>query len=40
MHIYHVTSGTPVVAILRPARTPKGTEVSPHATFDFQWIRP
>jgi hypothetical protein len=27
MHIYHVTSGTPVVAILRPARTPKGTEV-------------
>ena len=27
MHIYHVGSGTPVVAILRPARTPKGTEV-------------
>jgi len=27
MHIYHVRSGTPVVAILRPARTPKGTEV-------------
>src|SRR4249919_3324976 len=27
MHIYHVTSGTPVVAILRAARTPKGTEV-------------
>ena len=27
MHIYHVTSGTPVVGILRPARTPKGTEV-------------
>ena len=27
MHIYHVTSGTPVVTILRPARTPKGTEV-------------
>jgi hypothetical protein len=26
MHIYHVRSGTPV-AILRPARTPKGTEV-------------
>src|SRR6201997_104424 len=26
MHIYHVASGTPVVAILRPARTPKGTE--------------
>src|SRR6201982_954075 len=26
MHIYHVASGTPVV-ILRPARTPKGTEV-------------
>jgi hypothetical protein len=27
MHIYHVASGTPVVAVLRPARTPKGTEV-------------
>jgi len=27
MHIYHVTSGTPLAAILRPARTPKGTEV-------------
>ncbi len=27
LHIYHVTSGTPVVAILRAARTPKGTEV-------------
>src|SRR5882724_10763188 len=27
MHIYHVASGTPLVAILRPARTPKGTEV-------------
>jgi hypothetical protein len=27
MHIYHVGSGTPVVAILRPARTPKGTEI-------------
>jgi hypothetical protein len=27
MHIYHVASGTPVVMILRPARTPKGTEV-------------
>jgi len=27
MHIYHVASGTPAVAILRPARTPKGTEV-------------
>jgi hypothetical protein len=27
MHIYHVASGTPVAAILRPARTPKGTEV-------------
>jgi hypothetical protein len=27
MHIYHVTSGTPVATILRPARTPKGTEV-------------
>src|SRR5919197_1207097 len=28
MHIYHVASGTPVATILRPARTPKGTEVS------------
>jgi hypothetical protein len=27
MHIHHVASGTPVVTILRPARTPKGTEV-------------
>jgi hypothetical protein len=27
VHIYHVTSGTPVAIILRPARTPKGTEV-------------
>jgi len=27
MHIYHAQSSTPVVAILRPARTPKGTEV-------------
>jgi hypothetical protein len=27
MHIYHVSSGTPIAAILRPARTPKGTEV-------------
>ena len=27
MHIYHVASGMPVVAILRAARTPKGTEV-------------
>src|ERR1700730_2402681 len=27
MHIYHVTSSTPVATILRPARTPKGTEV-------------
>jgi hypothetical protein len=27
MHIYHVASGTPVAAILRPARPPKGTEV-------------
>jgi hypothetical protein len=27
MHIYHVASGTPVVAILRPAKTPRGTEV-------------
>jgi hypothetical protein len=25
MHIYHVATGTPVVTILRPARTPKGT---------------
>ena len=27
MHIYHAGSSTPVTAILRPARTPKGTEV-------------
>ena len=27
MHIYHVRSGAPVAIILRPARTPKGTEV-------------
>jgi len=27
MHIYHVASGTPVAVILRPARTPKGSEV-------------
>lgn len=27
MHIYHVASGTPVVAILRTAKTPKGSEV-------------
>jgi Transposase DDE domain group 1 len=27
MHIYHVTSGAPVAAILRPARTPKGAEI-------------
>src|SRR5262245_17996951 len=27
IHIYHVASGMPVAAILRPARTPKGTEV-------------
>src|SRR4249920_2084736 len=27
MHIYHVASGRPVATILRPARTPKGTEV-------------
>ena len=27
MHIYHVASATPVATILRPARTPKGTEV-------------
>lgn len=27
MHIHHVESGTPVAAILRPGRTPNGTEV-------------
>jgi hypothetical protein len=27
MHIYHVASSIPIVTILRPARTPKGTEV-------------
>jgi hypothetical protein len=27
MHIYHVASDTPVVAVLRPARTAKGAEV-------------
>jgi hypothetical protein len=27
MQIYHVASGTPVAAVLRPARTPKGSEV-------------
>ena len=27
MHIYDAGSGTPVVMLLRPARTPKGTEV-------------
>jgi len=27
VHIYHVWSGAPVAIILRPARTPKGTEV-------------
>jgi len=27
MHIYHVASVTPVAAILRPALTPKGTDV-------------
>jgi hypothetical protein len=27
MHIYHVRSGAPVVAILRSAKTPAGTEV-------------
>jgi hypothetical protein len=27
MYIYHVVSGMPVATILRPARTPKGTEV-------------
>jgi hypothetical protein len=31
MHIYHVASGTPIV-ILRPARTPKGTEVRPSSS--------
>lgn len=28
MHIYHVESGAPVVAILRTAKTPRGTEVA------------
>ena len=27
MHIYHVASGPPVAAILRAARTPKGSEL-------------
>jgi hypothetical protein len=27
MHIYYMASCTPVATILRPARTPKGTEV-------------
>jgi len=27
MHVYHVASGTPVVAILRAGKTPKGTEI-------------
>jgi Transposase DDE domain group 1 len=27
MHIYHAQSGTPLVSILRPGRTPKGSEV-------------
>jgi hypothetical protein len=27
MHIYHVASGSPVATIVRPARTPKGTEL-------------
>ena len=27
MHVYHVASGTPVVAILREGKTPKGTEI-------------
>jgi Transposase DDE domain group 1 len=27
MHIYHAQSGAPLASILRPARTPKGTEV-------------
>jgi hypothetical protein len=27
MHIYHVASGTPVVAVLRAAKTPAGSEV-------------
>jgi hypothetical protein len=29
MHIYHVASGTPVVTILRPARTPKQANAVP-----------
>ena len=28
MHIHHVESGAPVVVILRPAKTPKGTEAA------------
>lgn len=35
MHIYHVASGAPVVAILRTVKTPKGSEartVVKHAT--------
>src|ERR1700742_4819269 len=27
MHIYHAQSGAPLVSILRPGRTPKGSEV-------------
>jgi len=34
MHIYHVASGTPIVTILRPARTPNGTRSTP------LWQRP
>ena len=43
MHIYHVASGTPVAAILRPARTPKGTEVRTvikHVTKRLRWHWP
>jgi hypothetical protein len=32
MHTYHLAGGAPVVTILRPARTPKGTEVVKHVT--------
>jgi hypothetical protein len=45
MHIYHAASGAPVVAILRAARTPKGTEVRTvikHVTTRMRrhWRRP
>jgi Transposase DDE domain group 1 len=39
MHIYHVRSGTPVVAILRSAKTPKGTEVKTVVKHVTQRIR-